>query len=470
MAPVPDPSSSIQTATDALAEEFGANDWLLEEMYEQYVSDPGSVDPSWAQYFKTHQLGGTGNGSTGNGGSGQTGQAPAAPPTAAAPRAVSPAKQPAVKTAPPAPAPSIAAEQAAPAPAVKRAATVEQPTSNKNARPSAPGNRGGVPADPPNPANRPTVDLEEPVRTVLRGAPARTAKNMDSSLTVPTATSVRSLPVKLLIDQRVVINNHLRRARGGKVSYTHLIGFAMVQALKTHPAMNKGYDLIDGKPTMVEPRHINLGLAIDMPKPDGTRQLLVPSIKSCENLDFAQFWAAYEEIVKKARSNSLTVEDFQGTTITLTNPGTIGTNHSVPRLMNGQGAIIGVGSMDYPPEFQGSDPDKLSLMSVSKVMTLTSTYDHRVIQGAGSGQYLARLHALLLGEDGFYDDVFSALRIPYEPIRWAQDVSADHEDQVSKQARIFEMINAYRVRGHLMADTDPLEYRQRSHHDLDVQT
>ncbi len=477
MAPVPDPSSSTQTATDALAEEFGANDWLLEEMYEQYVSDPGSVDPSWAEYFKTHQLGGGSNGSTGNGASGHTPEpaTPAASPAASTPpsKPASATAAPAKKTAPPAPAPSTPAQPAAGAPAAsaaKRPATVERPTANKNARPSAPGNRGGVPADPPNPANRPTVDLEEPVRTVLRGAPARTAKNMDSSLTVPTATSVRSLPVKLLIDQRVVINNHLRRARGGKVSYTHLIGFAMVQALKTHPAMNNGYDVIDGKPTMVVPRHINLGLAIDMPKPDGTRQLLVPSIKSCENLDFAQFWAAYEEVVKKARSNSLTVEDFQGTTITLTNPGTIGTNHSVPRLMNGQGAIIGVGSMDYPPEFQGSDPDKLSLMSVAKVMTLTSTYDHRVIQGAGSGQYLARLHALLLGEDGFYDDVFSALRIPYEPIRWAQDVSADHEDQVSKQARIFEMINAYRVRGHLMADTDPLEYRQRSHHDLDVQT
>ena len=305
---------------------------------------------------------------------------------------------------------------------------------------------------------------------MLRGAPARTAKNMDVSLAVPTATSVRSLPVKLLIDQRVVINNHLRRARGGKVSYTHLIGYAMVQALKTHPEMNNGYESVDGKPTMVVPRHINLGLAIDLPKPDGTRQLLVPSIKSCEKLDFAQFWAAYEEMVKKARAGSLTVEDFAGTTITLTNPGTIGTNHSVPRLMQGQGAIIGVGSMEYPPEFQGSDPDKLSDMSVSKVMTLTSTYDHRVIQGAQSGQYLARLHALLLGEDGFYDDVFGALRIPYEPIRWAQDISTDHEDQVPKQARIMEMINAYRVRGHLMADTDPLEYRQRRHHDLDVQS
>ena len=310
MAPVPDPSSSTNTATDALAEEFGANDWLLEEMYEQYVADPGSVDPSWAQYFKTHQLGNGANGSSGNGAAGKasTASAPAtAAPAKAQPAAAAsaPSKQAPVQSAPPTSAPSTPtkpAPQAPSAPAARRPARVEQPTANKNERPSAPGNRGGVPADPPNPANRPTVDLEEPTRTVLRGAPARTAKNMDASLTVPTATSVRSLPVKLLIDQRVVINNHLRRARGGKVSYTHLIGFAMVQALKTHPAMNNGYEVIDGKPTMVVPQHINLGLAIDMPKPDGTRQLLVPSIKSCENLDFAQFWAAYEEIVKKARS------------------------------------------------------------------------------------------------------------------------------------------------------------------------
>ena len=354
--------------------------------------------------------------------------------------------------------------------ASQRTPTVEKGPPIKEARPSAPGARGGVPADPPNPEDRPSVALEEPVKTTLRGAPARTAKNMDVSLTVPTATSVRSLPVKLLIDQRVVINNHLRRARGGKVSYTHIIGYAMVQALKTVPAMNNGYDVIDGKPTLVVPAHVNLGLAIDLPKADGTRQLLVPSIKSCETLDFAQFWSGYEQMVKKARAGQLTVEDFAGTTITLTNPGTIGTNHSVPRLMQGQGAIIGVGSMEYPPEFQGSDPDRLSDMSVSKIMTLTSTYDHRVIQGAQSGEYLARLHALLLGEDGFYDDVFGALRIPYEPIRWAQDISTDHEDQIPKQARIMEMINAYRVRGHLMADTDPLEYRQRRHHDLDVQS
>ncbi len=469
MAIVPDPSPT-KTPDDT---DFGANDWLLEEMYEQYAADPSSVDETWAAYFQSH------------GAPGGDGRPEAATPRRAAPPEAENAERPAkvkteATTEAPAPAPKQADPRAGKKPEPASAVggqtssrpnpTVERPAQIKESRPATPGARGGVPADPPNPADRPSVSLEEPVKTVLRGAPARTAKNMDISLSVPTATSVRSLPVKLLIDQRVVINNHLRRARGGKVSYTHLIGYAMVQALKTHPEMNTGYDVIDGKPTMVVPAHVNLGLAIDMPKPDGTRQLLVPSIKNCETLNFAQFWSEYEQIVKRARANKLTVEDFAGTTITLTNPGTIGTNHSVPRLMQGQGAIIGVGSMEYPPEFQGSDTDKLAQMSVSKVMTLTSTYDHRVIQGAQSGQYLARLHALLLGEDGFYDDVFSALRIPYEPIRWATDVTSEHEDQIPKQARIMEMINAYRVRGHLMADTDPLEYRQRRHHDLDVQT
>ncbi|HEX8509828.1 MAG TPA: 2-oxo acid dehydrogenase subunit E2, partial [Propionibacteriaceae bacterium] len=505
MVPATEPTtagSTNQTPSGVdVAEDFGANDWLLEEMYEQYRADPSSVDPSWVSYFAAHGdpnggPAGAGNGQsaadqppgskeaagsngTPNGSNGASATAraaaPAAQATTPAPRQSAPetksrteskagptAENGSATTAPAAPATT-------PAPA-RRAATIEPGIKVKSAQPSTPGKAGGVPADPPNPSHRPDVSLEEPVRSTLRGAPARTAKNMDISLSVPTATSVRSLPVKLMIDQRVVINNHLRRARGGKVSYTHLIGYAMVQALKSVPEMNNGYEVIDGKPTMVVPAHVNLGLAIDMPKPDGTRQLLVPSIKSCESLDFAQFWAAYEHVVKKARSNSLTVADFADTTITLTNPGTIGTNHSVPRLMSGQGCIIGVGSMEYPPEFQGSDPDRLSEMSVSKVMTMTSTYDHRVIQGAQSGQYLARLHALLLGEDGFYDDIFGSLRIPYEPIRWAQDISANHETQVSKQARIFELINAYRVRGHLMADTDPLEYRQRSHHDLDVQS
>ena len=459
---VPD-QSSTSAPTEA---DFGANDWLLEEMYEQYTADPNSVDETWAEYFKAH-----GAPASGDGHGAATEERQPQPSPAAAPEAER--GEPTVTKAAPAPAPAQTSPDAQPkeqrAPS-GRTPTVEKPAPTKEIRPSAPGARGGVPADPPRPNDRPSVAFEEPVKTTLRGAPARTAKNMDVSLAVPTATSVRSLPVKLLIDQRVVINNHLRRARGGKVSYTHIIGYAMVQALKSVPAMNNAYDVIDGKPTLIVPAHVNLGLAIDLPKEDGTRQLLVPSIKNCESLDFAQFWNAYEQLVKKARAGQLTVEDFAGTTITLTNPGTIGTSHSVPRLMQGQGAIIGVGSMEYPPEFQGSDPDRLSDMSVSKIMTLTSTYDHRVIQGAQSGEYLARLHGLLLGEDGFYDDLFGALRIPYEPIRWAQDITSDHEDQIPKQARIMEMINAYRVRGHLMADTDPLEYRQRRHHDLDVQS
>ena len=465
VATVPDQSpTSAPTEAD-----FGANDWLLEEMYEQYAADPNSVDKTWAEYFKTHGAPVT---DAGNGSATETQKAQRE--QAAKPRAER-SETTATRAAPaPAPAQASQATTATPKPdgqaASRRTPTVEKVPLIKEPRPSAPGARGGVPADPPTPDDRPRVALEQPVKTTLRGAPARTAKNMDLSLSVPTATSVRSLPVKLLTDQRVVINNHLRRARGGKVSYTHIIGYAMVQALKSVPAMNNAYDVIDGKPTLVVPAHVNLGLAIDLPKEDGTRQLLVPSIKSCETLDFAQFWNGYEQVVKKARAGRLTVEDFAGTTITLTNPGTIGTSHSVPRLMQGQGAIIGVGSMEYPPEFQGSDPDRLSEMSVSKIMTLTSTYDHRVIQGAQSGEYLARLHALLLGEDGFYDDLFGALRIPYEPIRWAQDISSDHEDQIPKHATIMEMINAYRVRGHLMADTDPLEYRQRRHHDLDVQS
>jgi 2-oxoglutarate decarboxylase len=294
---------------------------------------------------------------------------------------------------------------------------------------------------------------------------------MDASLTVPTATSVRSVPVKLLFDNRTVINNHLRRARGGKVSFTHLIGYAVVQALKAIPEMNTGY-AVDGKgkPVQLKPEHVNFGLAIDLQKPDGSRQLLVPCIKAAETMGFAEFWQAYELMVKKARDGKLEVADFQGTTVSLTNPGGIGTNHSVPRLMSGQGVIVGVGSMEYPPEFQGASDHTIANLAVSKMMTLTSTYDHRVIQGAQSGEFLRRLHQLLLGDEGFYDEIFQALRIPYEPIRWAQDIAVSHDDQVHRQARVLELIHAFRVRGHLMADTNPLEYKQRSHPDLDTST
>jgi 2-oxoglutarate dehydrogenase E1 component len=197
---------------------------------------------------------------------------------------------------------------------------------------------------------------------------------MEGSLTVPTATSVRAVPAKLMIDNRIVINNHMKRARGGKVSFTHLIAFAMIKALRQMPEMNAFFGEIEGKPAIGHPEHINLGIAIDLAKADGSRQLLVPSIKGCENLDFAQFWSAYEAVVGKARSGTLTVEDFAGTTVSLTNPGTLGTVHSVPRLVQGQGLIIGVGALDYPAEFAGASEETLARMAISKIVTLTSTF------------------------------------------------------------------------------------------------
>ncbi|MQS06286.1 multifunctional oxoglutarate decarboxylase/oxoglutarate dehydrogenase thiamine pyrophosphate-binding subunit/dihydrolipoyllysine-residue succinyltransferase subunit, partial [Streptomyces alkaliphilus] len=307
-----------------------------------------------------------------------------------------------------------------------------------------------------------------PEYTVLRGPSAAVARNMNASLELPTATSVRAVPVKLLFDNRIVINNHLKRARGGKVSFTHLIGYAMVQALKAMPAMNHSYAERDGKPTLVKPEHVNLGLAIDLVKPNGDRQLVVAAIKKAETLTFFEFWQAYEDIVRRARANKLTMDDFTGVTASLTNPGGIGTVHSVPRLMPGQAVIVGVGAMEYPAEFQGTSQDTLNRLGVSKVMTLTSTYDHRVIQGAASGEFLRVMSNLLLGEDEFYDRIFEALRIPYEPVRWHRDIDVSHDDEVTKAARVFDLIHSYRVRGHLMADTDPLEYKQRRHPDLDI--
>lgn len=171
---------------------------------------------------------------------------------------------------------------------------------------------------------------EEGEVSPLRGAAALVVKNMQSSLSVPTATSVRSVPAKLLADNRVVINNQLRRTRGGKISFTHLIGYAVVRALLDHPSMNRHFAEVDGKPTVVAPEHVNLGLAIDLPARDGGRTLVVASIKGCETMSFAQFWQSYEEIIRKARSGQLTADDFAGTTVSLTNPGTLGTNHSVP--------------------------------------------------------------------------------------------------------------------------------------------
>ncbi|EUA50210.1 2-oxoacid dehydrogenases acyltransferase family protein [Mycobacterium xenopi 3993] len=304
---------------------------------------------------------------------------------------------------------------------------------------------------------------------MLRGAAAAVVKNMSASLEVPTATSVRAIPAKLLIDNRIVINNQLNRTRGGKISFTHLLGYALVQAVKKYPNMNRHYAEVDGKPSAVTPAHINLGLAIDLQAKDGKRSLVVAGIKRCETMRFAQFVAAYEDIVRRARDGKLTAEDFAGVTISLTNPGTIGTVHSVPRLMAGQGAIIGVGAMEYPAEFQGASPERIAELGIGKLITLTSTYDHRIIQGAESGDFLRTIHEMVLS-DGFWDEIFRELGIPYEPVRWR----ADNPDSiVDKNPRVIELIAAYRNRGHLMADIDPLRLdntRFRSHPDLDVLT
>ena len=434
------------------AQDFGANDWLVDEMYEQFLTDPSSVDPSWIEYFRTNKP---------SSASSQSG-------------AVGSSHQSVSKGVPPVPkaqqhtpvqvTPAAVTEVASVVPPAALAVPVQQPIVRDTASPQP------TPADP---VVKPVPVLVTPSASTLepiRGVSARVVQSMEASLSVPTATSVRAIPAKLMIDNRIVINNHLKRARGGKVSFTHIIAYAMIKAVRAMPEMNSFFGDLDGKPAVGHPEHINLGIAIDIAKADGSRQLLVPSVKGCEALDFAQFWGAYEAVIKKARTGTLVVDDFAGTTMSITNPGTIGTVHSVPRLVQGQGLILGVGAMDYPAEFQGASDETLARMAISKVITLTSTYDHRVIQGAQSGDFLRRMHDYLLGEDGFYDEIFSALRIPYEPIRWAKDFEFGKDDQINKTARIQQLIAAYRTNGHLMADIDPLEYKQRSHPDLDVVT
>ena len=422
---------TMKTSTEASVE-FGANEWLVDELWTLYQKDPQLVEKSWWPLFESRAA--------------DAGVALPAP-TAAPTPAVSMADDPSPVTSPIAKTTSIAPKEQ-PIPA-------EAPTSPTAIITTVEDSAEEAPSDQVNP---------------LKGMAKALAANMDQSLTVPTATSVRTVPAKLMIDNRIVINNHLRRARGGKVSFTHLIAWAMIKALKELPGQNVFYDEVDGKPVAVHPANINLGIAIDMPKPDGTRGLVVPGIKRAQHMGFADFLVGYEDVVKRARDGALAADDFSGNTISLTNPGGIGTEHSVPRLMRGQACIIGAGALEYPAEFQGSSKRTLADLGIGKTITLTSTYDHRVIQGAGSGEYLKKVHELLIGGDGFYEEIFASLRIPYMPIHWAEDIAVDTADHVNKTSRVQELINAFRVRGHLMADIDPLEYRQRSHPDLEIES
>ncbi|HBB39349.1 MAG TPA: multifunctional oxoglutarate decarboxylase/oxoglutarate dehydrogenase thiamine pyrophosphate-binding subunit/dihydrolipoyllysine-residue succinyltransferase subunit, partial [Candidatus Aquiluna sp.] len=430
--------------------DFGANQWLVEEMYSQWLANPDSVDQSWQPILERHHLTQHADGTT------AAVSDTEAHPTTGSITVIDTDSTVVTKFDPDAPAPAT------------EAITIPVAKTADDAPKTAP-----VPADLPS-TDTAAVTLEEineqPQVNILKGMSKTLASNMDASISVPTATSVRQIPAKVLIDNRIVINSHLKRTRGGKVSFTHLIGYAIVQALKEFPSQNVFYDEIDGKPASVTPANINFGLAIDIPKPDGSRALLVPNIKRAQKLNFAEFVAAYEDLVKKARNNKLTAEDFKDTSISLTNPGGIGTVHSVPRLTKGQGCIVGVGALDYPAQFQGMSEDQLAMQGIGKIITVTSTYDHRVIQGAGSGEFLKIINELLLGERDFYEQIFADMRIPYSPVVWASDFHWDLADQSGKNTRIQEYINAFRVRGHLIADTDPLEYVQRWHPDLDIRS
>jgi 2-oxoglutarate dehydrogenase E1 component len=474
-----------------LPEEFGGNEWLVDELYERYQQDKKSVDAKWWPLFESFDADGDGtpNGrhsaseanpvtrelplvqAPGKPAAAPAAAAPASPGAPAKPAASAPAQAPAAPAqAPAAPAQAPAAPTKAAAPAAPAAPSSSAGQSSAGpAKDAARTGTAPIPAQLPRTAKDTTVPDEDTV-SVLRGPAKAIATNMITSLDVPTATSVRAIPAKLLIDNRLVINSNLARARGGKVSFTHLIGYAVIRALSQFPSMNVHYDEINGKPSAVQPAHVNFGIAIDMPKPDGSRLLVVPNVKKAETLNFSEFWHTYEDLIKRARAGKLTADDYAGTTVSLTNPGGIGTVHSVPRLSKGQAAIIGVGALDYPAEFQGASAKIIAQTAVSKILTLTSTYDHRVIQGAGSGEFLRIVHQLLLGEQNFYDEIFESLRIPYEPVRWSPDLQVDPADEINKVARIQQLIHSYRVRGHLMADTDPLEYVQRKHPDLDVLT
>lgn len=333
-----------------------------------------------------------------------------------------------------------------------------------------------VEKDKPERINYP-VEQEDGVEyQVLVGSAARIIENMSSSLSVPVATSQRTIPVKLLEENRKIINDQLRSKREGKLSFTHLVAWAIVIAAQKVKAMNNGFQIINGKPTLLKREHVNLGLAIDIEKKDGSRSLIVPNIKATDEMNFRKFYETYEDLVKRSRKGQIDPSEFFGTTISLTNPGTLGTISSIPRLMVGQGAIIATGSIQYPSEYQAVSQETISTLGISKIMNITSTYDHRIIQGAESGLFLNEVQRLLLGEDNFYKNIFNDLKIIMQPLEWRNDYQPGifnnniNTQEVEKQARVLQLINLYRVRGHLIANLNPLGAPSPYHEELDPST
>ena len=412
--------SSASLVLNAMLEEFGDNAPFALELYAQYRLEPASVGDNWKQAFQEIEE---------------------RVPHAMTGRPLRPLEP--VPELPPAATPE-------PAPAASPAGS---------ARPPAPELRAGEQA------------------VAISGAAATIVRNMQASLGVPTAVTNRVIPVKTMEENRRILNRHREALGLSKVSFTHFVAWAIVRALEKHPGMNDAYGEAGGKPARIRKAAVNLGIAIDITKKDGTRSLLVPNIKGAERLSFADFLEAFDGMVGKARKGTIELDAFAGTSITLTNPGTIGTTASAPRLMPGQGAIIATGAMGYPAEFQAMPEEALSTLGISRVMNVSSTYDHRIIQGAESGQFVGTLQDLLLGGDGFYERIFSDLKVPHRPMRWEKDSSTPLSaggrglEAVEKQARVLQLINAYRVRGHLVADLNPLGSDSVPYHpDLDPAT
>lgn len=424
------------------SEDFGANQGFIEDLYAAYLADHTKVGPQWQELFR--RWAGEGRKAHGTNAHGS------------------------------------AVSAASPDPATAQARIgVHASSDSRQMTEAISSARADLPPAPRSAAQPPITPYakryhlaptETPLGTdevaPLRGVAKTVAANMDKSLELPTATSFRQVPAKIMFDNRALINDYLKATRGGKVSFTHLISYAAIEALVQMPDMNQSYRVVNGKPNIYRPEHVNFGVAIDVHKPDGSRTLVVPSVKAAEMMTFDQFLTAYEDLVRRGRKNELGMEDFRGTTVSLTNPGGIGTTQSVPRLMVGQGLIIGVGSMVYPAEFSGTSASALARLGVSKVVTLSSTYDHRIIQGATSGEFLRLIEQKLLGLDGFYERVFFSLHVPTEPYVWEPDKEFDLSREMDRPARIARLIHSYRSRGHLIADTDPLAFRPVRHPDL----
>ena len=339
-------------------------------------------------------------------------------------------------------------------------------TSKKSNGKAAPNTRANI---------APSYDIsEEDEPQLITGVGARIIENMDNSLTIPVATSLRSVSVKLLEENRRIINLQLKRINGGrKLSFTHIVAFAIVQALKKYQGINNSFAILEGKSHLVKKPYINLGLAVDVERKDGSRSLIVPNIKKAGKMNFKQFVDAYDDLIKRSRFGKIEPSDFQGTTLTLTNPGGIGTVSSTPRLMTGQGCIIAIGAIDYPAEFKAMSPSALANLGVGKVMNITSTYDHRIIQGAESGEFLKELDEILLGKENFYEQLFIDLKIPQKPVLWGVDTtinkygSYEERDDIRKQAILLQLINMYRVRGDLISHVNPLSNSAAYHQELD---